>query len=73
MPVTPGSEMAVKPSERKLKGLSKVKSTGVAISDATEYGLEPYVIGPVPLAQVREDLSVIRNSLTDTILDERAH
>ena len=72
MPVTPCNEMAVKPSDRKLKGLSKLKSIGTTISDGTQYGLEPYIIGPVTLAQVREDLSGIRSSLTDAVIEERA-
>lgn len=60
------------PSQRKLKALAKLQSLAIKLSDGMDYNLHRYVIAGVTLDQVREDLAVIRGSLADVVVDERA-
>ncbi|MBI4572673.1 MAG: hypothetical protein HY713_05235 [candidate division NC10 bacterium] len=62
----------IAPSQRKLKALSKLQTLSVKLSDGMDYHLLHHIIAGVTLDQVRQDLSGIRGSLADVVIDERA-
>lgn len=72
MPTEPHIGPEITPSQRKLRALAKLQGLAAKLSDGTDYNLQHHILADVTLAQVRQDLSGIRGSLADTIIDERA-
>lgn len=72
MPAEPNAGPVIAPSQRKLKGLARLQGLPARFSDGTDYNLLHHIIPGVTLDQVRQDLSSIRGSLVDTVIDERA-
>ncbi|OGL41890.1 MAG: hypothetical protein A2042_06980 [Candidatus Schekmanbacteria bacterium GWA2_38_11] len=61
----------VQPSPRKLSALSKISNLGLKLSDGFDYQLHENIIAGVSLKQLRKDLAVIRESLSNEISKER--
>ncbi len=72
MSAEPNARPMIAPSQRKLKGLARLQSLPAKFSDGTDYNLLNRIIPGVTLDQVRQDLSRIRGSLADTVINERA-
>ena len=71
MPAEPDMEPGIAPSQRKLKGLAKLQGLAAKLSDGADYHLHQHLIAGVTLDRVRQDLSGIRGSLADAVIDER--
>ncbi len=72
MAAEPQSEPQIGPSERKLRGLVKLRSLPAKLSDGVDYNLEQHLIAGVTLERVRQELSGIAGSLADAVVAERA-
>lgn len=71
MPVDRSREPGITPSQRKVRALAKLERLAAKLSDGTDYNLQKKIIRGVTLDQVRQDLSAIRGSLSDAVIDER--
>jgi hypothetical protein len=71
MPLTEHRGEPILPSPRKQRTLALLRSTGLRVSDGTDYHL-PLSSGPAPtLEAVREALAVIPGSLSEEIVRDR--
>ena len=72
MPMGPHNGPEITPSQRKLKALARLRGLAAKLTDGTDYNLQQHILADVTLDQMRKDLSGIRGSLVDTVIDERA-
>ena len=72
MTAKPQRDPGISPSQRKLNALVKLRGLAAKLSDGADYHLQDHLIAGVTLDRVRQDLSGIRGSLADAVIDERA-
>ncbi len=65
------SPIPVQPSPRKLAALRQLLKLPLKLSDGYDYQLHEAILPGVTLAQVREELQVIQEPLSLSIVEER--
>ncbi|MFQ5658412.1 MAG: hypothetical protein ACE5G5_12790 [Candidatus Methylomirabilales bacterium] len=74
VPTAPQHEpIRVQPSPRKLGALPHLLKLSLKLSDGYDYQLYEVILPGVTLKKVREELAVIQEPLSSTVVEEREH